>query len=185
MAGIDEEDVACLEREEQVEGRVLHFSRNKLGEARETLLEIRSGVRFDGEQLTRKSFGGILAHAGGVDERGVAAADLDHAVGLALADEGIRDFGIDALEKSVVEMELGPMSIGGHGLLGKTTFIDIGKKLSAQEVDLILETEVKRSARAACVPVLFVKGLYAGNRKVKMLRRDANAEPILNKLKQC
>jgi hypothetical protein len=82
-------------------------------------------------------------------------------------------------------MELGPMSVGWHGLLGKTTFRDIGKKLIAQEIDLILKTEVKRSARATCSPVLFVKGLYAGNRKVEMLGRDANAEPILNKLKQC
>jgi len=148
------------------------------------LLEIGSGVRFDSEQLTRKPFGSILAHSCRVDERRVAAADLDHALGLALADEGIRDFGINALEETVVEMELGPMSVDGDGLLGKTTFPDIGEKLSAQEVDLILETEIKRCARTTCVPVLVIKGLYAGNRKVEMLRRDAYAEPILHKLKQ-
>ena len=147
------------------------------------MLEIRSGIRFDGEQFARKSFGGVLAHGGSVDERGVAAADLDHTLGLALADEGISDFGIDALEKSVVEMELGPMSVDGNGLLGKTTFFDIGKKLIPKQVDLILETKVKRSARAACVPVFTIKRLYAGNRKVEMPRRDAHAQPILHKLK--
>ena len=126
-------------------------------------------------QLTRKSFGSVLAHGCRVDERRVAAADLDHALGLALADEGISDFGIDALEKSVVEMELGPMSVDGHRRLGKTTFLDVGKKLIPQQIDLILETEVKRSARAACVPVFTIKGLYAGNRKVEMPRRDAHA----------
>ena len=157
MAGIDEEDIACLERKEQFEGRILHFSRNQLREARETLLEIRSRVRFNGDQLTRKSFGCVLAHGCRVDERRVAAADLDHALGLALADEGVRDFGINALEETVVEMELGPMSVDGDGFLGETTFRDIGEKLSVQEVDLLLESKIKPRTRAGCAPVLFVQ----------------------------
>jgi hypothetical protein len=81
-------------------------------------------------------------------------------------------------------MELGPMTIGRHGCLGKTRFLDIGKKLIVQEIDLILEMEIKRSARAAREPVLSLKRLNTGNGKVKMLRRDTHAEPVLHKLKE-
>ena len=117
MAGIDEEDVASLERKEQIEGRILNFSLNKTRKTRKTLLEIRSWIRFDGDQLTGKSFSGVLAHGCRVHQRRVSAADFDHALRLALADEGIRNLGIDALEESVVEMELRSMSVSGHGSL--------------------------------------------------------------------
>jgi hypothetical protein len=106
MTGVDKKNVIFAQSLKQFEWHILHRTLDQLRQARNTGSYQRNWVWLNADEFRRKPFGSVLSQGRRKQKSSIPSSNLNDPFRLAVSDGCVRDFGVNPLEKTIVEVKL-------------------------------------------------------------------------------